>query len=219
MNNIEDPVYIPSIQDIETGTVTLTATAVGDVNCSNATDDVIITFARNPQVDIGVDLSVCEDDVVSFTDVNVVDGTYSTLSWVTTNGMGTLSDEQTLTPTYTPAAGETGQIDFVLTVQAQAPCSTAEIVTKSVTYVSQATADAGPDFEVCQADGDFTIAGAGVANSQGQTWSVITGSGLLVNQNDIAPTYTPSNQDWVNGQVILRLTAQANPAVLMLLMM
>ena len=211
VNNIEDPVYIPSIQDIETGTVTLTATAVGDVNCSNATDGVIITFARNPQVDIGVDLSVCEDDVVSFTDVNVVNGTYSNLSWVTTNGMGTLSDEQTLTPTYTPAAGETGQIDFVLTVQAQAPCSTAEIVTKSVTYVSQATADAGPDFEVCQADGDFTIAGAGVANSQGQTWSVITGSGLLVNQNDIAPTYTPSNQDWVNGQVILRLTAQANP--------
>ena len=125
--------------------------------------------------------------------------------------MGTLSGEQTLTPTYTPAVGETGQIDFVLTVQPQEPCTTPEVVTKSVTYQSQATADAGLDFEVCQADGAFTIAGASVANSQGQTWSVITGSGLLVNQNDIGPTYTPSNQDWVNGQVILRLTAQANP--------
>ena len=211
VNNIEDPVYIPSIQDIEAGTVTLTATVVGDVNCSNATDDVVITFARNPQVDVGVDLSLCEGDVVSFTDVTVVTGTYASLSWVTTNGLGTLSGEQTLTPTYTPAVGETGQIDFVLTVQPQAPCTTAEVVTKSVTYQSQATADAGLDFEVCQADGAFTIAGASVANSQGQTWSVITGSGLLVNQNDIAPTYTPSNQDWVNGQVILRLTAQANP--------
>jgi hypothetical protein len=211
VNNIEDPVYIPSIQDIEAGTVTLTAIVVGDVNCANATDDVVITFARNPQVDVGVDLSLCEGDVVSFTDVTVVTGTYASLSWVTTNGLGTLSGEQTLTPTYTPAVGETGQIDFVLTVQPQAPCNTPEVVTKSVTYQSQATADAGLDFEVCQADGAFTIAGASVANSQGQTWSVITGSGLLVNQNDIAPTYTPSNQDWVNGQVILRLTAQANP--------
>jgi hypothetical protein len=211
VNNIEDPVYIPSIQDIEAGTVTLTAIVVGDVNCANATDDMVITFARNPQVDVGVDLSLCEGDVVSFTDVTVVTGTYASLSWVTTNGLGTLSGEQTLTPTYTPAVGETGQIDFVLTVQPQAPCTTPEVVTKSVTYQSQATADAGLDFEVCQADGAFTIAGASVANSQGQTWSVITGSGLLVNQNDIAPTYTPSNQDWVNGQVILRLTAQANP--------
>ena len=93
------------------------------MNCTNATDDVVITFARNPQVDVGVDLSLCEGDVVSFTDVTVVTGTYASLSWVTTNGLGTLSGEQTLTPTYTPAVGETGQIDFVLTVQPQAPCT------------------------------------------------------------------------------------------------
>ena len=210
-NNIEDPIYIPSIQDLEAGSVTLTATAIGDINCTDAVDDVVITFARNPQVNVGVDLSLCEGDVVNFNDVTVVVGTYSSLSWVTTNGLGTLSGEQTLTPSYTPAPGETGQIDFVLTVQPQAPCTTAEIVTKSVIYVSQATADAGPDLEACQADGDITIAGASVANSEGPSWSVITGSGLLVNQNDISPTYTPSNQDWVNGQVILRLTANANP--------
>ena len=89
-NNIEDPIYIPSIQDLEAGSVTLTATAIGDINCTDAVDDVVITFARNPQVNVGVDLSLCEGDVVNFNDVTVVVGTYSSLSWVTTNGLGHL---------------------------------------------------------------------------------------------------------------------------------
>jgi hypothetical protein len=210
-NTIQNPVYEPSLQDIEVGSVTLTALVEGDVNCADASDDVVITFVSNPQVNIGADLSICEDEVVTFNDVTIDPNTYSTLTWVTTNGLGTLADEQTLTPTYTPASGEIGQIDFVLSVQAQAPCSTPEIITKTVTYVTQATANAGDDFEVCQADGDFTISGASVTNNQTFSWGVVTGSGLLLNQNDIAPTYMPSNQDWVNGQVILRLNAVANP--------
>ena len=124
---------------------------------------------------------------------------------------GVLTDVQSLTPTYEPALGETGEIEFVLTVQAQSPCTTPVIDSKILRYVSQATVEAGDNFEVCQADGTFTISSANAENYQSLTWSVITGSGLLVNQNDIAPTYTPSNQDWVNGQVILSLTAQANP--------
>ena len=203
--------YIPSQQDIDAGSVTLTANVEGDVNCNNSSDDVVITFARNPILNIGDTVNACEGETVTFNDIFVDTNTYSTLSWVTTNGLGILTDVQSLTPTYQPAPGETGEIEFVLTVQAQSPCTTPVIDSKILTYVAQATVEAGDNFEVCQADGAFTISSANAENYQSLTWSVITGTGSLTNQDNISPTYSPSNLDWVNGQVTLRLTATANP--------
>ena len=103
------------------------------------------------------------------------------------------------------------RLEFVLTVQAQSPCTTPVIDSKILRYVSQATVEAGDNFEVCQADGAFTISSANAENYQSLTWSVITGTGSLTNQDNISPTYSPSNLDWINGQVKLRLTATANP--------
>jgi len=203
--------YIPSQQDIDAGSVTLTANVEGDVNCNNTSDDVVITFARNPILNIGDTVNACEGETVTFNDISVDANTYSTLSWVTTNGLGVLTDVQSLTPTYEPALGETGEIEFVLTVQAQSPCTTPVIDSKILRYVSQATVEAGDNFEVCQADGTFTISSANAENYQSLTWSVITGTGSLTNQDNISPTYSPSNLDWINGQVKLRLTATANP--------
>ena len=203
--------YIPSQQDIDAGSVTLTANVEGDVNCNNTSDDVVITFARNPILNIGDTVNACEGETVTFNDIFVDTNTYSTLSWVTTNGLGVLTDVQSLTPTYQPAPGETGEIEFVLTVQAQSPCTTPVIDSKILRYVAQATVEAGDNFEVCQADGAFTISSANADNYQSLTWSIITGTGSLTNQDNISPTYSPSNLDWINGQVTLRLTATASP--------
>ena len=203
--------YIPSQQDIDAGSVTLTANVEGDVNCNNTSDDVVITFARNPILNIGDTVNACEGETVTFNDIFVDTNTYSALSWVTTNGLGVLTDVQSLTPTYQPAPGETGEIEFVLTVQAQSPCTTPVIDSKILRYVAQATVEAGDNFEVCQADGAFTISSANADNYQSLTWSIITGTGSLTNQDNISPTYSPSNLDWINGQVTLRLTATASP--------
>ena len=127
------------------------------------------------------------------------------------SGLGVLTDVQSLTPTYQPAPGETGEIEFVLTVQAQSPCTTPVIDSKILRYVAQATVEAGDNFEVCQADGAFTISSANADNYQSLTWSIITGTGSLTNQDNISPTYSPSNLDWINGQVTLRLTATSGP--------
>ena len=110
--------------------VTLTANVEGDVNCNNTSDDVVITFARNPILNIGDTVNACEGETVTFNDIFVDTNSYSTLSWVTTNGLGVLTDVQSLTPTYQPAPGETGEIEFVLTVQAQSPCTTPVIDSK-----------------------------------------------------------------------------------------
>ena len=62
----------------------------------------------------------------------------------------------------------------------------------------------------CEADGDITISGASVANNSSLTWTVVSGTGLLTEVNTETPKYSPSELDWTNGSVTLKLTAIGN---------
>ena len=209
--------YSPSVEDINAGNVILTLTAVGDIDCGPRTSDVSLSFTKTPQVIIGETvIDVCqplgdEEFEVTFNDVTADPNTYSAILWFTSNGTGLLTNENTLTPTYKPADGETGTIEFKLRLTPVAPCTTEPLlVSKTINIVDAATADAGDDFEVCEADGDITISGASVANNSSLTWTVVSGTGLLTEVNTETPKYSPSELDWTNGSVTLKLTAIGN---------
>ncbi len=200
--NILDPIYTPGVNDLLNGSVTLTLTADGNPPCGTVQDNVLISFAKNPVINIGSDLTVCEGDVVNVSGVTA--NHYSNLLWVT-NGAGTLSNASTLNPTYVPSSGETSVV-LTLTATAQTPCVVDAVKSKTIIINPAAVVDAGDAATLCQDDTSFTISTASEENTTSILWSVGTGTGTLTNANTLTPTYEPSLQDYVNGSVTLTLT-------------
>ena len=202
VNTISNPVYVPSITDVQNGFVTLTLTANGDATCAPTTDEIRIDFASNPTVTIGSDLTYCENEAVTLSDVVVLDA--SSILWETT-GLGILTNVNTANPTYTPATNELGPVTLKLTVNATSPCTETQTHTKIINYVANPEANAGPDLSYCEADGNITISSATASTGATVTWNIIVGNGSLSNNTTVSPTYSPSIQDYINGEVRLEL--------------
>jgi uncharacterized protein (TIGR02145 family) len=129
-NNILNPIYTPSQQDITNGYVDLIITAISIAPCTlNVIDTVTITINPNPTVEAGPGLSVCQGESVAITGASA--SNYSSLQW-TTSGSGTFINVSTLTPIYTPGAADiaSGAVTLTLTANGangQQASDTAEI--------------------------------------------------------------------------------------------
>jgi len=117
-----NPVYTPSMVDIITGTVVLTMTIDPISPCAVVSAHMALTLTGTPVASAGPDGSTCAG--VPFTVTQATAVNYSTILW-TTNGVGVLSGQTTLTPTYTPAVGESGAITLTLTITGTGGCSSA----------------------------------------------------------------------------------------------
>ncbi len=186
--------------DNETGTVILTLTAQSLGSCDDAVSDMQLEIFPEPTAYAGSDDQTCEGSPYMVTDASATNG--SSVFW-TADGQGTLTNEATLTPTYTPAAGETGDVMLTLTVYGQGNCSDA-VSYKTITYLASPTADAGADAETCE-DNNYTVSGASAANYSSVSWSE-NGAGYLTDANTLTPTYIPGSGE--TGVVTLTLTAQ-----------
>ena len=113
----ETPIYTPDVTD---ALVTLTMTVSGLSPCTDATSTVVLTINQAPTANAGSDASICEG--LTHTISGATASAYSTLTW-TSNGTGTITGVNTLTPTYTPSSGETGNITLTLTLIGIAPCN------------------------------------------------------------------------------------------------
>ncbi len=56
-------------------------------------------------------------------------------------------------------------------------------------------------------DGNITITGASSSTGATVAWNVLVGSGTLSSNTTLTPTYTPSTQDYLNGEVRLEVRA------------
>lgn len=72
--------------------------------------------------------------------------------------------------------------------------------------ILSASADAGPDDEICE-DTDYTLSGS-ATNQQSVLWET-SGDGSFDNASILTATYTPGPTDIVNGSATLTLTAYA----------
>ena len=109
-------------------------------------------------------------------------------------------DQTTLSPTYIPAAGETGNIILTLTVTSGSNgfCGTATS-DMILEIIPGATADAGQDGVTCE-DVEYTINGATASDNSTILWSS-TGAGTLSNATTLNPTYYPASGE--TGTVVL----------------
>ncbi|MBL7904660.1 MAG: PKD domain-containing protein [Bacteroidales bacterium] len=206
--NILNATYIPGASDLLSGTVTLTITANGIAPCSlPVSDNMTLTIVNTPSANAGLDGSTCE--TTAFTVSSATAANYSTINWTTT-GTGILSNSGTLTPSYLPSHNDAlaGTVTLTLTASGTAPCSVAATDMMQIAVTPTPIVSAGVNFSVC-GDNSFIVPGASAQYSSGLAWTS-SGTGVLVNANQINPTYTPSAADVANGQVTLTLTATGN---------
>lgn len=204
-STLVNAVYTPSAADIATGSVTLTLTVTGTAPCNSmAADQMILTIGAPVTASAGADASTCGN--TPFTASTASASNYASINW-TSSGTGTFSDQNTLHPTYTPSSGDIalGAVTLTMHVQGHAPCFTNVQDNMLLTILKSATANAGPDAQICNG-ASHTITGASATNYAAISWTS-TGTGTFVSGNTLTPTYNPSTQDYLNGSVILTLTA------------
>ena len=195
--NTLTPTYAPG--NNETGTVTLTLTATGPGSCGNAVSTKEIEIYGDPTANAGGNGSTCAG--VSYTVSGASAQNSASILW-TENGTGSLTGATTLSPTYTPGNGETGNVTLTMTVQGQGGCGSA-VSTMTLTIQSGATADAGADDDICEGN-TYQVTDATAANYTSLLWTE-NGTGTLTGANTLTPTYTPGNNE--TGTVTLTLTA------------
>jgi subtilisin-like proprotein convertase family protein len=206
-NGTISPTYFPGTNDIILGSVNLTLTATGNTPCGSPNDDMTLTISVAPIADAGDAGTICGNETFTVSTASALN--YTSLNWVS-SGTGTFTDNGTITPTYTPSAGDVslGAVTLTLTAYGYSPCPDA-VDDMILTINLSATADAGNNADICEG-GDFTVSTATASDYDELIWSS-SGTGTFSDNGTITPTYSPSADDISAGEVILTLTATGFP--------
>jgi len=115
----------------QTGNFAYTITTIGGVNPATAVGYINVDGVATANE--GATYDVCNNSSITLTDIGVSTGNYM---W-THNGLGSLSNVTTLSPTYVAIAGDAGgSVDLVLTVTSNNMCAT---TTATATYTLNIT--------------------------------------------------------------------------------
>lgn len=153
----------------------------------------------------GPDQTTCTNQPYTVTGASA--GNYSSVSWFT-SGSGSLANNTTLSPTYTPAPSETGVVLLSLVAIGEAPCNS-DTSTMQLTLAPKATASAGKDISSC-GNRPVTISGSNADHYTSLQW-ISSGNGTFDNAAAVHPNYFPGTSDILNGQAILTLYAYSTP--------
>src|SRR5665647_1125872 len=116
------PTYTPAAGDAG-NIVTLTLHSLGNSNCAEATATKSLSVFAIPTAAAGAAANTCVTTAYTVSDASVSNN--SSISW-TENGAGSITaGATTLTPTYTPAAGDAGNI-VILTLHSLGNSNCAE---------------------------------------------------------------------------------------------
>ena len=200
------PTYSPSVTDIANGSVILTITASASAPCTgNISNSMTLVIRHNPTANAGNDFTLCEN--MPFTVGDATATNYSSILWVS-SGTGLLTNQNTLSPTYTPDASDAaaGSVQLTL-IASNAPCAD---ITDTKTFQINAipVVSAGGDAATC-ATCIFNLTGATAVNVSSILWTS-SGSGTLTGATTISPTYVPSAYDIAQGHVTLSIVCDGN---------
>ena len=181
-------------------TYTLTIT---DGNGFTATDDIQVVVDPQPTASTNGGATICENS--SYTlgagEANASNGN---ILW-TENGFGAITaGANTLTPTYTAASGDAGNVvTLTMTVTSDNACSPqAAVAVYAINVDPLPTASAGGSETIC-AGSSTTVSGASASN--GTILWTHNGLGALSSDGTLAPTYTAAAGD-AGNDVTLTLT-------------
>jgi len=202
--SILNSVYYPSAEDVSNGSVILTLTANGNANCGIASDGLTLTLNPGVTVDAGEDTITCSNMPVTI--LGASSGGAAEIHW-THNGTGTLTGDNTISPTYIPGENESGTVTLEVLATGIAPCGT---VTDQLLLdiIPAPVIDAGPALSACD-QFPVTISTATASNYTSLTWTT-SGSGTFTDATSLNTVYTPSEADADAGTVVLTLTVTGN---------
>ncbi len=188
-------------------TTTYSLTAVSDANCTGTslTGNATIAVDNLPTASAGGSQNICVNGTATISGATAANGT---ILW-TENGTGSITaGANTLTPTYTPAAGDAGNtVTLTMTVTSNNACGVSTATaTYTVTVDPLPTATAGGNQNICS-NGTATVSGAASTNGT-ILWSH-NGSGTFTGATTLTPDYTAGATDPGNA-VILTMTVTSN---------
>ena len=146
-------------------------------------------ITKNPQVDAGADLDLCENSGSIVIDDAIVSH-YDTLLWTSSGTAGTLTNEDLPEVTYSPSAADIAQGQVTLTLtgsRAANNCGSQAIDVKVISFFDLPTASAGPPATICDA-GTYFLEDATANNYSTVVWTH-DGLGRFENPNILKPTY------------------------------
>ncbi|MCB9016976.1 MAG: gliding motility-associated C-terminal domain-containing protein, partial [Lentimicrobiaceae bacterium] len=198
---VQNPVYTPSASDILNGSVILTMTVSSAAPCAGDADQMTLIINRQAIINAGVDAIICQGSDYTLTSSMAQNAT--SLFW-TTSGTGTFSDDTILHPVYTPSVADisAGSVILTLTAQSDAPCGF-DMDEMVLTISQQAVAYAGGDATICE--GSSYYLESAVATSAASVFWTTTGTGYFNNPVLVNPTYFPSANDILDGNVTLTM--------------
>lgn len=205
--NTATPTYTPGPGD-DGNTIILTLTVTSTNSCAPGTASAyhLINITPLPQAIAGGSATICENSSVTVSGATAL---YGTINW-THNGAGTLTNGNSLTPTYTPGSGDVGNIvALTMTVTSNNSCAPATATADFTVQVNGLPAiNGGGSVSICS-NSNYQV--TGVTSQNGTiAWSH-NGNGTFTNINTLTPTYTPSTADAGNA-VVLTATVTSNNA-------
>ena len=201
------PSYAAVIGDAG-NTVVLTMTVISDNTCGTTVSAIYtIHVTPLPIALAGGESTICSNEPVTIGGTNAINGT---ILW-THNGQGILTNETTLTPTYTPVVGDAGDtVLLIMTVTSTIACSPSIIDEAIYTIIVNPlpTATAGGGTTICS-NGSVTVLGASATN--GTVLWTHDGDGTLIDETTLTPTYIPSLLDAGNEVTLMMIVSSTTP--------
>jgi gliding motility-associated-like protein len=210
--NTLNAVYIISVGDISSGSITLTLSSGNNGACSVVTSNMSVTITPAPTVNAGSDQSVCSNNA------NVsLSGTSSTGTgtW-TTSGSGTFSpNNTTLNAVYIPSSADTaaGTDTLILTSTSNGVCNPA-VDTMIVIYTPAPYVNAGGPIFICGGTTSVALNGSVSGGASTGQWSTLGTGTFSPNNTTLNATYNLSPADISSGTVTLVLTSTGNGSCL-----
>jgi hypothetical protein len=165
-----NPIYTPSIADINAGSVVLTLTASGANG--NSTDNMHLTFKQNASAFAGASATSCSGSV--FSNEGATASNYKQLVW-NTSGTGTFNDASLLLAQYSPSATDNAAGAVTLTLDASSESCLDATSSKTLTIHANPTPMVSGGSTVCAQTKDIEYS---TSLNSGNTyeWSVTGGT-------------------------------------------
>jgi len=203
-----NPVYTPGSGDILEGLVELTISALPLEPCDAAAfASMKLTFAPQLTADAGDDLTITYNPESPEIQLDGTVTNSSLFNW-STAGDGNFNDKTIEDPIYTPGTQDVLNGTVLLSLYAESilPCVATITDDLNITFVTDPTAFAGNDAQIC-ADKSYQLSEATATFYSLLSWTS-NGDGVFDDASMLHPTYTPGAADILAGYAELCLTAQ-----------
>lgn len=201
------PIYSPSEQDLNSGSLTFTLSTEPSGPCPAFSDQIIYSFSPAPIISAGPDKTICaEKDTIHLSGTVTVATDYK---WTTT-GSGSFSpsassDKVVYTLSEDDKTNGSFRILFSSLVQGSCNPVSDDLL---VTILPEPAVNAGKDTSVCETTQSVQLSGS-VTSAGGGIWSAM-GSGIFSDNTGTSTVYTFSAQDKSSGIITFTLSSTDN---------